>query len=244
MTSDLTVVIADVTRKAALASGFRLAGRILQFTNRDLSSALEAIRTHEPRMVAIDTVVAPTQQGQGFIKRIENLAVPGCAIRLIVRTEGVWTTAPLELPSPNAGASSAPIAPSAPSASASPSPLRSAIVAAPQAGANTRRAPRFPILDALGAEVEGGQANLINISVLGAQVVSHPVLRPGQTVKIALPDADEVLRFTASVAWSTFEQTNHGAAVYRAGVAFNDATKEALEEYCRCYGAENPLPSY
>ena len=241
MTSDLTVVIADVTRKATLASGFRLAGRILQFTNRDLSSALDAIRTHEPRMVAIDTIVAQTQQGQGFIKRIENLAVPGCAIRLIVRTEGVWTTAPLALPPPNTGA---PSAASAPSASASPSPLRSAIVAAPQAGANTRRAPRFPILDALGAEVEGGQANLINISVLGAQVVSHPVLRPGQTVKIALPDAAEVLRLTASVAWSTFEQTNHGAAVYRAGVAFSDATKEALEEYCRCYGAENPLPSY
>jgi hypothetical protein len=74
--------------------------------------------------------------------------------------------------------------------------------------------------------------------------VSRPVLRPGQTVKIALPDAEETLRLTAHVAWSTFQQTNQGTAVYRAGIAFTDATTDALEDYCRRYGAEHPLPSF
>ena len=100
------------------------------------------------------------------------------------------------------------------------------------------------MLDSLNAAVEGGQAGLVNISVLGAQVVSQPVLRPGQTVKIALPDQDEVLRLTAHVAWSTFQQTKQGTVVYRAGVAFTDAAQETLGDYCRRYGAENPIPSF
>jgi hypothetical protein len=98
--------------------------------------------------------------------------------------------------------------------------------------------------DAVNAAVEGGQATLVNISVLGAQLVSVPVLRPGQTVKIALPDANDLLRLTANVAWSTFQQTAQGTAVYRAGVAFTDAAKETLDDYCRRYGSENPLPMY
>ena len=80
--------------------------------------------------------------------------------------------------------------------------------------------------------------------MLGAQLVSQPVLRPGQTVKIALPDANEMLRLTAHVAWSSFQQTRQGTGVYRAGIAFTDAAQETLDDYCRRYGAENPLPTY
>jgi len=80
--------------------------------------------------------------------------------------------------------------------------------------------------------------------VLGAQIVSQPVLRPGQTVKIALPDANETLRLTAHVAWSSFQQTQQWGTIYRAGIAFTDAAQETLDDYCRRYGAENPLPSF
>jgi hypothetical protein len=80
--------------------------------------------------------------------------------------------------------------------------------------------------------------------VLGAQVVSQPVLRPGQTVKIALPDDAELLHLTAHVAWSEFQQTKQGLHVYRAGIAFTDAAQETLDDYRRRYGAEKPLPSF
>jgi PilZ domain-containing protein len=234
MASGLTIVIADVTRMAAIRTGLHLAGRVVQFTTANLGAALEAIRTHSPKVVAIDAALVQTQQGQGFLKRVENLAVPGCAIRLIIQGAGVWTTTAYEPNTPS---------PDAPIRLASASAIRPAL-APPTAGANTRRAPRFPMLDTVDAAVESGQASLVNISVLGAQVVSQPVLRPGQTVKIALPDVHDVLRFTAQVAWSIFQQNNEGAAVYRAGIAFNDAAKETLEDYCRRYGAENPLPSF
>ena len=235
MPSDLTIVIADVTRMAAIRSGLPLSGRVVQFTNFDLSSALEAIKRDEPRVVAIDALLVETQQGAGLIKRVESLAKAGCAIRLIVRGNRAWTTTEHGAQSPTD---------EAPMGLASATPGRSAVVAAAKTGANTRRAPRFPMLDSLNAAVEGGQASLVNISVLGAQVVSQPVLRPGQTVKIALPDQDDMLRLTAHVAWSTFQQSKQGTMVYRAGVAFTDAAQEAIDDYCRRYGAENPLPSY
>ena len=235
MASDLTIVIADVTRMAAIRSGLLLPGRVEQFTNFNLSPALEAIRTREPRVIAIDALLIQTQQGLSFIKRVESLAMPGCAIRLITHGNGKWTTSAREAQPPNG---------EAPIGRASAPPIRSAAVAAPTTGTNTRRAPRFPMLDSLNAAVEGGHANLVNISVLGAQLVSQPVLRPGQTVKIALPDAAEMLHLTAHVAWSTFQQTKQGAPVYRAGIAFTDAAQETLDDYCRRYGAEHPLPSF
>ena len=231
MASDLTIVVADVTRMAAIRSGLRIAGRVAYFASSSLGSALEAIQTHGPRVVAVDSAIVQTQQGSGFVKRVETLALPNCAIRLIIQSNGAWKTVERELPpaldtTARTGAASS----------------RPAVPAAPPA--NTRRAPRFPMLDAINAAVEGGQATLVNISVLGAQLVSVPVLRPGQTVKIALPDSNDLLRLTANVAWSTFQQTAQGTAVYRAGVAFTDAAKEKLDDYCRRYGGENPLPSY
>jgi hypothetical protein len=85
----------------------------------------------------------------------------------------------------------------------------------------------------------------VNISILGAQVVSQPSLKPTQTVKIVLPDADEMLHLTAHVAWATFEQTQLGAAPhYRAGMEFTDAAQEILEDYCRRHCSQDPLPSY
>jgi PilZ domain len=235
MPAELTIVIADVTRMAAIRAGLPFSGRVLQFTNANLGSALEAIQKHAPKVVAVDATLVQTQQGLGFIKRVENLMVPGSAIRLIVHGNGAWTTIARD---------AQPVKEEAPVVRAPASPARPAVVAAPKTGANTRRAPRFPLLDSLDASVEGGQASLVNISVLGAQVVSRPVLRPGQTVKIALPDAEETLRLTAHVAWSMFQQTSEGTAVYRAGIAFTDAAAETLEDYCRRYGAEHPLPSF
>jgi PilZ domain len=235
MAAELTIVIADVTRMAAIRSGLQFSGRVLQFTNANLGSALEAIQKHAPRVVAIDAILVQTQQGLGFIKRVENMALPGSTIRLIVHGNGAWTTTARD---------AQPAKDEAPIVRAPAGAARPPVVAAPKTGANTRRAPRFPMLDSLDASVEGGQASLVNISVLGAQVVSRPVLRPGQTVKIALPDAEETLRLTAHVAWSLFQQNNEGAAVYRAGIAFTDATTETLEDYCRRYGAEHPLPSF
>ena len=92
MPSDLTILVADVTRMAAIRAGLLLTGRVVQFTNFNLSTALAAIQTDEPSVVAIDALLVQTQQGLGFIKRVESLAKAGFAIRLVVRGNRAWTT--------------------------------------------------------------------------------------------------------------------------------------------------------
>ena len=117
------------------------------------------------------------------------------------------------------------------------------VVAAPAVTVNTRRAPRFLVKDPLNAVVESGTASLVDISVLGAEVVSHPALRPNETIKIALPDIGEMLRVTAHVAWSTFEKPKLTVdAYYRAGIEFTDAAQLSLEDYRLRHCAEDPIP--
>ena len=101
MPADLTVIVADVSRMAAIRSGLPLSGRAVWFNNGNLASAFEGIRSHEPRLVAIDAVFGQTQQGLGFIKRVESLAMPGCAIRLIIHTSAGWTTSAREVQASN-----------------------------------------------------------------------------------------------------------------------------------------------
>ena len=229
MPSDLTIVVAYVTRMGAIRSGLKISGRVAYFASSSLGSALEAIQTHGPRAVAIDSGIVQTQQGSGFVKRVENLALPNCPIRLIIQRNGAWKTVDREPPPvPDTAATTGP-------------QHTSRDAAAPPT--NTRRAPRFPMLDAIDASVEGGQATIINISVLGAQLVSVPVLRPGQTVKIALPDANELLRVTANVAWSTFQQTAQGTAVYRAVSRSPTPRKRHSTTTADDNGCETPLPS-
>jgi len=74
--------------------------------------------------------------------------------------------------------------------------------------------------------------------------VSDPMLRPQQKIRVALPDAEEtILRFTAHVAWSLLEQPRPGKAPhFRVGMEFNDATAEALEEYCQRHCSNSPTP--
>jgi len=213
-------------------------GRVIRFTDNKLAAAFESIQLNHPRLVAIEAPFAQTPQGQAFIERVEKLGVRGSTIQLIVQTNGRWMAAPYgtQADAADAGGLKA--------------DRKAAVVAAPATvtpakGANTRRAHRFKVLDSLDAVVENRQANLVNISILGAQVVSQPALRPNDHVKILLPDNSETVRVTAQVAWSTFEQARMGTETYyRAGMEFTDAAKEILEDYCRRHCEELPLPSY
>jgi PilZ domain-containing protein len=222
MGNDITVLIADPQRMTAFRDELHLRGRVLRFSSTNLASVLESIRTNQPGIVAIDSVFAGTAQGRIFVERIGKLGIPPSEIQLVTRLNTGWGTRPLaqaDLPQPMVDVKSTDL--------------------------NTRRTPRFLVLDPLHATVEsGGTAGLVDISVMGAQVVSEPVLRPNQKIRVALPDGDESLLVTAHVAWSLFEKPNHvPQPYYRAGMEFTDAARQALEEYLRRHCAEDPIPS-
>jgi hypothetical protein len=238
MASDITVVIADAAQTLLIRAGLSLSGRVTWFTSGNLFAAHANIQMHHPKVIVVEAVFAETLPGQEFLERVERLGIRGSVIQLVTRTQGRWATTPYVAQLATAESQAVAAGPVAGAA-------RLAAIAAPTKGTNTRRANRFRILESVNAVVENGQATLVNISILGAQVVSQPSLKPTQTVKIVLPDADEMLHLTAHVAWATFEQTQLGAAPhYRAGMEFTDAAQEILEDYCRRHCSQDPLPSY
>ena len=208
----------------------------MRITSGNLASAMESIKNFQPKLVAVDASFAQTLTGAAFIERVEKLAIADGEIRLIARIEGSWVTT-------SRGPGSGFTLPSSPAVVAVPSMAAASAPAVRIAAVSTRRAPRFLVRDPLDVVVENGSASLIDISILGAQVVSGPVLRPNQKIKIALPDTRDLLHVMAHVAWSTFEKPKLGSdAHYRAGIEFTGAAQEALEDYRRRHCAEEPIP--
>ncbi len=91
----------------------------------------------------------------------------------------------------------------------------------------TRRAPRFKMNDAAGLLLDGATAKLVDLSTIGAQVLSSTVLKPNQRVRIALTDKQGAVKISGSVAWALFEIPPR----YRAGIAFVDADPAAVETF-------------
>jgi len=211
----------------------------MPFAANSLGSAMESIRAYRPKVVAIDAVVAQTPAGVTFLERVEQLAIPKSKILLLVEADGHWVTTPRSnAPTPGPSKSGASAAPQG-----QPASKQLVMPLAPIEIASTRLVPRFAVRDTLDVTVESGCAHLVDISVLGAQLVSLPVLRPGQKIKVALPDTDDTLNVIAQVAWSLFERPQLQVEPhYRVGLEFTDAAQQALEGYRQRHCASQPLP--
>jgi hypothetical protein len=246
MPSDITVVVADAVQTAAIRSGLPVSGRVMWFTDGTLAAALDSIRMNHPKVIAVEAGFAERPQGQTFLSRVEELGIRGSAIRLVVRAAGSWATSPYASTQPAPTESpSVGVTVAASAARQVPQVTGPAVVAALAKAASTRRASRFKVLEGLNAVVEEGRANLVNISILGAQVVSVSALRPTQVVKIVLPDAKDMVHLAAHVAWSMFERPElRTDPFYRVGMEFTDAARDILENYCRRHCSQDPLPSY
>ncbi|HKB12899.1 MAG TPA: PilZ domain-containing protein [Vicinamibacterales bacterium] len=239
MPSDVTIVIADSANMPAIRETASLPGRIMPFGSNSLGSAIESVRAYRPKVVAIDALVAQTPGGIAFLDRVEQLAIPGSKVLLLVEHDGHWSTAPRG----NSGSMAQPKAGKHGGAHKQAAAANVVRPATPVEIVSTRRVPRFAVKDALDVTVESGCAHLVDISVLGAQVVSLPVLRPGQKIKVSLPDTDDTLNVVAQVAWSLFERTQLQVEPhYRVGLEFTEAAQQALEAYRHRHCTSQPLP--
>ena len=128
-------------------------------------------------------------------------------------------------------APAAPSEPPAPAEAPPPSPPIAA-PAAPLDQRGTRRAPRFNITKGIEVMIDGKPAALINLSIVGAQVVSPTILKPNQRVRMSLPDPDGPIRCMAGVAWAAFEMPKSGP-VYRAGIEFKDPETKAVDAFLK-----------
>ena len=78
--------------------------------------------------------------------------------------------------------------------------------------------------------VDGNPAVLVDISTVGAQVISKVVLKPNQRVRMGLNDNQGDVRFRAAVAWASFEISPRGPR-YRAGIEFLDANPANVDAF-------------
>jgi hypothetical protein len=89
----------------------------------------------------------------------------------------------------------------------------------------SRRAPRYRV-SSMHAIIDGNPALVIDLSTIGAQVVSSTALRPNQRIRMTLA-GEHGVRFNAAVAWATFELPAEGPR-YRAGIQFQDANTAVM----------------
>ena len=192
-------------------------GDALAFSDADALKALEAITRDRPKVIALEKQFAATSRGAALIKRIKaDPKLRKCEIRVVTHEGGSE-----EVPQPDAASQGG--------------ESEAAPVKLDQRG--TRRAPRVKIVDGVEVLIDGSPAMLVDLSVVGAQVVSPTILRPNQRVRMVLPDEERPIRCVAGVAWAAFEMPKSGPR-YRAGIEFFDAESGNLDRFIE----QNKLP--
>ena len=189
-------------------------GELIVFSDADMSKAVETISERRPNIVAVEQIFAGTPRGTAFIGRITaDPALAECEVRVVAHGGGHRVVS-----SSRTGGTPPPDAP-----------------VLPLDARGTRRAQRFKVSGPLEALVDGNPASLVDLSGLGAQLLSATVLKPNQRVRMSLSDEHGTTRFNATVAWSAFEIPPNSTPRYRAGVEFLDADHRIVSGYCLKY---------
>ena len=214
-----TILIASPEQLAILKARDDLAGAAA-FTDADALKALDAITRQRPDVVVLEKTFAGTSRGGALINRIKADPALACEIRIVAH-DGAYSGVGGRQPAPLPRAAAAAPVPIVDGPADDPVPLD-------QRG--TRRAPRYRIGETVEVMIDGNPAVLVDVSMVGAMVVSPTSLKPNQRVRFSLPDAARPIRFGAGVAWSAFEIPKSGPR-YRAGIEFYDADTAALERF-------------
>jgi hypothetical protein len=187
----------------------------------------------------LERLFAATPRGAALINRIKtDPQLANAEVRVMSHT-GDYTRQVVKPSKPSAAPAGQPAASASPGATASAPQTSASPVAtedAPKAldWHGTRRAPRFRVRAGVEVHLDGNPAAVIDLSTVGAQVISPTVLRPNQKVRITIPIDDLTMRFRGAIAWAKFElpKAPVKAPQYRAGVEFTDADAKAIDNFC------------
>ena len=203
-----------------------LDGDLLAFADSEPIPALQAILEQRPSLIVLERLFAATPRGAALINRIKSdPELATCEVRVMSHTGDYsrQVVKPSRVEKP-AHASAGP----AGAVATEEEPKR-------LDWHGTRRAPRHRVRSGVEVQLDGNPASVIDLSIVGAQVISPTVLRPNQKVRISLPSDDFVMRFRGAIAWAKFElpKPPSKAPQYRAGVEFTDGDAAALENFCQ-----------
>ena len=236
MSEAFTVIVGARQLHDALRDNAGATGDVLTFGDDEPLKALETIAVRRPRIVAVERLFAATSRGAALINRIKaDPALSGAEIRIVAHDGTYARVSPRRTPAQPPPAV-VPVA--APVVAVEIESVIEPIVP-PQPAANdqysiTRRAPRFRMLDGTEAQVDGSLARIVDLSTIGAQILSPTPLKPDQLVRIVLVDERGAVRFQGAVAWASYEIPK-GISQYRAGVEFKGAELKVLDTFCRLH---------
>lgn len=209
-----TVLIAAPEHLAALRQHTDLTNAEA-FADTDVLKALDTITQRRPQVVALERRFAATARGSALVNRIKaDPSLASCEIRVLEADGSVGPGT----------------APSAAGTAVAPAAVALAVPAAVRDRTGTRRAERVAITRSVEVLIDGNPATLVNISMVGAQVLSPSLLRPNQRVRMSLVDEARPIRFNGVVAWAAFEMPKEGPR-YRAGVNFSDAAPDMVARF-------------
>lgn len=174
---------------------------VTTFVDSEALEALDFIIRTKPAIVALQNEFSGTSRGQALIGRIkDDPSLTASEVRILAHDAAQTRVAGKR------GGSHAAVA-----------------VAERKPGLDqrgTRRAPRTRVKEGVEVAVDGNPAALVDISPVGAQVVSPTVLKPNQRVRLVIGDAKHAVKCSGSVAWASFEMPKGQATRYRAGIDF------------------------
>jgi len=236
MFTPCTVVIGAVELLETIRQNVPDNSDILTFSDTEPLRALEAITARRPDVIALERLFAATSRGAALINRIKaDPSLANAEIR-VVSPDGTYRVSPRRAPAPTGDTQPAP--PLAPHAADVQLEVLATTPAPSDDAATqnldyrgTRRAPRFRMAEGTEAQVDGVMATVVDLSRYGAQILCPIPLKPQQRVRMIVGDDLGLAKFSASVAWASFEIPK-GVSRYRAGVEFNDAEVSAIDAFC------------
>ncbi len=209
---------------------------VVCFADTEPIQALQAIIEQRPHLIVLERLFAATPRGAALINRIKtDPQIAGAELRVMSHTGDYMRQ--ISRPASVEAPAAPDIAPALVGEDYAAVP-----VAVPPPAAEvpqqldwhgTRRAPRHRLRSGVEIQLDGSPVTIVDMSVVGAQVVSPTILRPSQRVRVSVPTENFVMRFRGTIAWAKFELPSPDAPPqYRAGVEFTDADAAAMDEYC------------
>jgi PilZ domain len=228
------VLIGPVDALASLREQVTAGGPLQTFTDHQIREAVEYIARYKPAVVAIDEQFAVSPRGESLIGRImDDAGLSQCEIRILARAPRPER----EQSRKKSGAGMAAAVPGGAPAAAS----EAVAVSADLDRRGTRRSERIRILEGVSVTVDGNPAELIDLSPVGAQVISKMILRPNQRVRLQLlegqPEARRAVRCSGSVVWASFEMPAGKPPRYRAGLKLTGTEIDAVRTFADRYRA-------
>ena len=235
-------------------------GEVLTFPDTEAVRALDAIIKRRPHVLRIERMFASTPRGAALINRIKadpglvhmeiEVVAHDTDYSRVVRQGAPASDRASTVSGPPSAATvtsaAAAVSARAPAPILAPPPVaklpmplappaaRTPILqptGTPDDRRGTREASRFRMEPGLEIMVDGNSATLVDLSTVGAQVISTAALKPNQRVRLAFTDDVGNVRLSGAVAWASFEITKNGAR-YRAGIQFVKPDEQAIEAFC------------